>query len=477
MLKRSTRGLSLDRLGSVQRDLFFERDLSFSPSSDRAVSEEFLASLPNLIHYISNVDVANLSALDFQNLTKSLAAISYCLGDLGNQEYVLASINESFCHALSRFVSVWPKGADPPTLKLIFYIIGTLCEQRQTYVQWFADCRVDVAIIDRYRESTRTFFYAASKVLRQFVRRNLNEPVSHILAMFMPSALNYLAFPNFTSPDQLAALEFVSATIATIENIESQSLTDAFSQIDVVVCTWEIPPHTLASAIWCWHSLLTNDTVPRTAFLKNDFISRVCALLGQDWAIADRFETCPICPILHCCAILFEPPQHPVFLSAFPFARLVGFAKCGFQELELLALSVVAVITNRAIELVPALLESNLFEALDAAASGTYDSKVQLCSITANLMFLEQIDLLAELFKSVIFTAVIENVPQLEVGAVKTIFRALAFGLNKIAKTPLLPEIRQALNGPAGEMFEELEPSDDVELGELVGRIRTILFE
>jgi hypothetical protein len=89
-------------------------------------------------------------------------------------------------------------------------------------------------------------------------------------------------------------------------------------------------------------------------------ISEVFRLLAIDWKVGPQFDECPLCPILHCTTILFEPPQCEVFGSIFPFEKLQAFANAERKELALLAFNVLEVITRNCIGLLQILARNGL---------------------------------------------------------------------------------------------------------------------
>jgi hypothetical protein len=147
----------------------------------------------------------------------------------------------------------------------------------------------------------------------------------------------------------------------------------------------------------------------------------------------------------------------------------------GIEELELLAMGVIQVIANRAVELVPVLFANGLLEVLTEAANKSFDIKLQLCRIVADLMFATDIPLLVGLIHSPIFSAVVEIVSNFQPSHIKTFLHAALVGLGKVASSDYAPGVAADIGCLMAEMAEGLVDVDDMEAVELKKRIQVIL--
>jgi hypothetical protein len=232
---------------------------------------------------------------------------------------------------------------------------------------------------------------------------------------------------------------------------------------------WEAPKMVLSNAFWCWHSLLINYPLLRDPFVHPQLFEIAWGAFELEWEICPSFENCPLCPILHCAEVLFAPPHPPHFIETFPYQWLCHFACSPTEELQLLAFSVIHVITSRCLELVPVLLANGLNQALVVALEASFEVKFMNARIAADLMFVSDIEILIEFLQSIIFSTALECVPQFEFGEVKTILRALVFGIRKVAECGRLGEVTGGIADVVGAMIEEFGEVDDPEASAQIG--------
>jgi hypothetical protein len=256
------------------------------------------------------------------------------------------------------------------------------------------------------------------------------------------------------------ALQFVCATINIVSNINTETLIGGFQQVSFVLVNWELPLLTLSSALWCWHGLLVNYPTLRDQFIEPRLLETVSEILGNKCELSTRFEECPLCPILHCAAVLLQPPHPPSFVETFPYASLCCHALSEQDEVKLLALNVIRVIAQRCAELIPALIQNGLDDALIGAIDGSFAVKLEMCHIATDLMFALDIDLVVAFVQTEIFATVIGCVPQLELGEVKLMLRAIVHGIRRVEKNARIHDVRVVLGEVVREMMEDIETED-----------------
>jgi hypothetical protein len=340
-------------------------------------------------------------------------------------------------------------------------------------VHWFTDRRVYERIISLYRDWPSELFVATSQLLVQFVVQNVGREC--ILDCFVQSALDRLVHPGFgtskgeLNPDQYCALQFVCATISTVRPIDGFLLRDAFVQIETVLCSWELCDRVLSSVVWCWHALLTHSAEIRTSCVTEEMLSVACGLMDREWEATDEFDACPLCPLLHCAAAIFEPPPSELLVDYFPFATLAEFAKSAWEELSLLALSVFEVVTRGCPTLVSLLVEKGLVRALEVAAEGSFEAKSALGRITVNLIAAGAGSVLSSRVMALIF----ECAPQFDVSLGKQVFSAVVTILEKEATTEQGTGLRFALQALSEEVMAEWEDFADTEVHLLIERFHS----
>jgi hypothetical protein len=153
------------------------------------------------------------------------------------------------------------------------------------------------------------------------------------------------------------------------------------------------------------------------------------------------------------------------------------FAQSRNEELSLLSFSLIEVITNHCLELTPILVDNGLYSVLGLALGGTFDIKVLLCKIVANMMWIDNLDFLVGFLQCDICVAALENVRHIPLGDAKVVLRAMVIALEKVGVTDFLSDVRERLQECTSEVLDDLVDIGDDDVSDLLLRLKAIILD
>ena len=386
----------------------------------------------------------------------------------------------TFCQELVRLL-------DDPALTLehllvVGHVMKGLCNLRQfQFSQSFADLGAHEKILNLFllnppEGSRETHFIITCQVLVLFVRDCVPEVVEVILNQFFTRVIDWtFRFESFTpqNPPQFSAVNFILSCIEYSKVMDDDRLSFVFDVVNTLLQEPSLTFEILCRALWCYYRMLANYPCCRSFAITPDLTLKLLQLFQSKFPEQVLFERDPICPILYCFELLFNPsnPYLAVLLESFPFRVLFSLCYDQNEDKSLLALSVIEGIVKRIPSFIPNLAALGLISALEKSHEMSFSCRMSTVSIFSYLLFTDNANVIADLITSPLTSTVIECLSDTDdIAVVKKFIRSLTVAIDTSDKSPRAGDVHAFLQSHE-DFFADLDHRGDPEISDLIQKM------
>ena len=392
-------------------------------------------------------------------------------------------ISPEFCRELVRLMD------DPPSireLRDLYHVIRLLCDvPESSFSSVFSDLGAHEKILNmflispRWRKERDSLFIVTCLVLVPFLRDCVPEVVEKILNDFFTRAVDwaYRFWPIYRAdkkeepnPAQFSAVGFILSCIENLKVMDEARLGIVFEVVNTILEADNLSPEILSRALWCYYRMLSNYGECRAQMITQELTNRLCNILKRTFSNVTRFERNPLCPLLYCFELLFDPgnPQLDYLMSVFPFDAL--FQKCvdECEDVSLLALGVIESIVTRLPNATSRLAEIGLIGALDETSRASFASQTGTVRVFSAMMLVEDARFVANVILAPLADQVATYISNAdELATIKRFVRSFKVGVERAMKSDCESDIQSWLQSHES-IFTSLDSLGDPEISEIV---------